>query len=102
MKARQLQKGLRQLGEEGAVQVFEPLVDTNPLIGAVGQLQFELVEHRLKSKYGGDAVFERAGIHTARWGLAPMQRISTSSSKPTRAVWRKTWTATTPTSPTPA
>jgi peptide chain release factor 3 len=67
MKAKQLQKGLRQLGEEGAVQVFEPLVDTNPLIGAVGQLQFEVVEHRLKSEYGVDAVFERAGIHTARW-----------------------------------
>jgi peptide chain release factor 3 len=68
MKAKQLQKGLRQLGEEGAVQVFEPLIDTsNPLIGAVGQLQFEVVEHRLKSEYGVDAVFERAGIHTARW-----------------------------------
>ncbi len=68
MKAKQLQKGLRQLGEEGAVQVFEPLIDTsNPLIGAVGQLQFEVVEHRLKAEYGVDAVFERAGIHTARW-----------------------------------
>ncbi len=67
MKAKQLQKGLRQLGEEGAVQVFEPLVDSNPLIGAVGQLQFEVVEHRLKAEYGVDAVFERAGIHTARW-----------------------------------
>jgi peptide chain release factor 3 len=67
MKAKQLQKGLRQLGEEGAVQVFEPLVDTNPLIGAVGQLQFEVVEHRLKSEYGVDAVFEHASIHTARW-----------------------------------
>ncbi len=67
MKAKQLQKGLHQLGEEGAVQVFEPLADTTPLIGAVGQLQFEVVEHRLKSEYGVDAVFERAGIHTARW-----------------------------------
>ena len=67
MKAKQLQKGLRQLGEEGAVQVFEPLQDNNPLIGAVGQLQFEVVEHRLKSEYGVDAVFERASIHTARW-----------------------------------
>jgi peptide chain release factor 3 len=71
MKAKQLQKGLRQLGEEGAVQVFEPLVDSNPLIGAVGQLQFEVVEHRLKSEYGVDAVFERAGIHTARWVTCP-------------------------------
>jgi peptide chain release factor 3 len=71
MKAKQLQKGLRQLGEEGAVQVFEPLLDSNPLIGAVGQLQFEVVEHRLKSEYGVDAVFERAGIHTARWVTCP-------------------------------
>jgi peptide chain release factor 3 len=71
MKAKQLQKGLRQLGEEGAVQVFEPLQDSNPLIGAVGQLQFEVVEHRLKSEYGVDAVFERAGIHTARWVTCP-------------------------------
>ena len=67
MKAKQLEKGLRQLGEEGAVQVFSPLVYNTPLIGAVGQLQFEVVEHRLKSEYGVDAVFERAGIHTARW-----------------------------------
>jgi len=71
MKAKQLEKGLRQLGEEGAVQVFSPLVDNAPLIGAVGQLQFEVVEHRLKSEYGVDAVFERAGIHTARWVTCP-------------------------------
>jgi len=71
MKAKQLQKGLRQLGEEGAVQVFEPLADSTPLIGAVGQLQFEVVEHRLKSEYGVDAVFERASIHTARWVTCP-------------------------------
>jgi len=71
MKAKQLEKGLRQLGEEGAVQVFSPLLDNAPLIGAVGQLQFEVVEHRLKSEYGVDAVFERAGIHTARWVTCP-------------------------------
>jgi len=73
MKAKQLQKGLHQLGEEGAVQVFEPLVDTNLLIGAVGQLQFEVVAHRLKAEYGVDAMFERAGIHTARWVTCPDQ-----------------------------
>ena len=71
MKAKQLEKGLRQLGEEGAVQVFMPLIDNNPLIGAVGQLQFEVVEHRLKAEYNVDAVFERAGIHTARWVTCP-------------------------------
>ena len=71
MKAKQLEKGLRQLGEEGAVQVFSPLIDNALLIGAVGQLQFEVVEHRLKAEYGVDAVFERAGIHTARWVTCP-------------------------------
>ena len=67
MRAKQLQKGLRELGEEGAVQVFEPLADNNLLMGAVGQLQFEVVEHRLKTEYGVDARFERVDIHTARW-----------------------------------
>jgi peptide chain release factor 3 len=67
LKSKQLNKGLRELGEEGAIQVFAPLVDSNLLMGAVGQLQFEVVEHRLKTEYGVDAVFERSGIHTARW-----------------------------------
>ena len=67
LKSKQLNKGLRELGEEGAIQVFAPLVDSNLLLGAVGQLQFEVVEHRLKAEYGVDALFERAGIHTARW-----------------------------------
>jgi peptide chain release factor 3 len=67
LRAKQLNKGLRELGEEGAVQVFEPFVDSTLLIGAVGQLQFEVVEHRLRTEYGVDASFERAGIHTARW-----------------------------------
>jgi len=71
MKAKQLEKGLRQLGEEGAVQVFAPLIDNALLIGAVGQLQFEVVAHRLKAEYGVDAVFEQAGIHTARWVTCP-------------------------------
>jgi len=67
LKSKQLVKGLRELGEEGAIQVFAPLVDSSLLMGAVGQLQFEVVEHRLKAEYGVDAVFERSGIHTARW-----------------------------------
>ena len=67
MRAKQLNKGLLELGEEGAVQVFEPFFDNTLLIGAVGQLQFEVVEHRLRTEYGVDATFERAGIHTACW-----------------------------------
>ncbi len=67
LRAKQLNKGLRELGEEGAVQVFEPFADNTLLIGAVGPLQFEIVAHRLKTEYGVDATFENAGLHTARW-----------------------------------
>ncbi len=65
-KAKQLAKGLKQLGEEGAVQVF-----TNDLgrilLGAVGPLQFDIVAHRLHGEYNVDAVYEPADIFTARW-----------------------------------
>jgi peptide chain release factor 3 len=67
LKSKQLAKGLQQLGEEGAVQVFEPFIDATPLLGAVGQLQFEVVEHRLRTEYGVEAGFERATISGARW-----------------------------------
>jgi peptide chain release factor 3 len=71
LRAKQLNKGLLELGEEGAVQVFEPFTDNTLLIGAVGQLQFEVVAHRLKTEYGVDASFENAGIYTARWVTCP-------------------------------
>jgi peptide chain release factor 3 len=67
MKSKPLQKGLRELGEEGAVQVFESLMDSSLLIGAIGPLQFEVVQARLRTEYGVDASFERAGIQAARW-----------------------------------
>jgi peptide chain release factor 3 len=67
LRAKQLNKGLRELGSEGAVQVFEPFTDSNLLLGAVGPLQFEIIAHRLQTEYGVDAVFERAGVNTARW-----------------------------------
>jgi peptide chain release factor 3 len=67
LKSKQLNKGLQELGEEGAIQVFYPLAAGMTLLGAVGQLQFEVVEHRLKTEYGVDASFERADVYTARW-----------------------------------
>ncbi|MDR2259865.1 MAG: peptide chain release factor 3 [Azoarcus sp.] len=70
LKSKQLQKGLRELGEEGAIQVFE-LEDGQMLLGAVGQLQFEIVAQRLKDEYKVDAIFEAADIHTARWLVFP-------------------------------
>ncbi|HQR12137.1 MAG TPA: peptide chain release factor 3, partial [Casimicrobiaceae bacterium] len=70
-KAKQLQKGLQQLGEEGAIQVFEAVSSKTLLLGAVGQLQFEVVAARLANEYKVDAIYEDAGIATARWLTYP-------------------------------
>nr|WP_211165662.1 peptide chain release factor 3 [Azoarcus sp. TTM-91] len=70
LKSKQLQKGLQELGEEGAIQVFEQ-IGGQMLLGAVGQLQFEVVAQRLKDEYKVDAIFESADIHTARWLTFP-------------------------------
>lgn len=67
LKIKQLHKGLQQLGEEGAVQVFRPLNGGDLILGAVGILQFDVVAHRLQTEYGVDAVFDSSSIHTARW-----------------------------------
>jgi peptide chain release factor 3 len=71
LKTKQLQKGLKELGEEGAIQVFETLAGGNLLLGAVGQLQFEVVAQRLQTEYKADAIFDPADIHTARWLTFP-------------------------------
>ncbi|KUM05239.1 peptide chain release factor 3 [Chromobacterium subtsugae] len=67
LKLKQLQKGLQQLGEEGAVQVFKPHSGGDLILGAVGVLQFEVVASRLAAEYGVDAIFESASIWSARW-----------------------------------
>ncbi len=66
LKAKQLQKGLTELGEEGAIQVFTDSMGRK-LLGAVGQLQFDIVAHRLQGEYNVDAQYEPADIYTARW-----------------------------------
>jgi peptide chain release factor 3 len=71
LKSKQLSKGLQELGEEGAIQVFTPAVGNVLLLGAVGPLQFEIVAHRLASEYGVDALYENANISTARWLTFP-------------------------------
>jgi peptide chain release factor 3 len=71
IKSKQLQKGLQELGEEGAIQVFEPATGGALLLGAVGQLQFEVVAARLQSEYRVDAIYEPSRIHTARWLTFP-------------------------------
>jgi peptide chain release factor 3 len=70
LRTKQLQKGLTQLGEEGAIQVFRPHLGGPLLLGAVGALQFEVVAHRLKHEYGVDARIAPARQSLARWVTA--------------------------------
>ncbi|MDC0964049.1 peptide chain release factor 3 [Candidatus Pseudothioglobus singularis] len=67
LKAKALQKGLDQLSEEGATQVFRPISNSSQILGAVGILQFDVVAHRLKYEYGVDCQFETINVATARW-----------------------------------
>jgi peptide chain release factor 3 len=67
MRSKQLRIGLTQLGEEGAIQVFRPHLGGALILGAIGQLQFEVVAHRLRHEYGVDARFASARYQMARW-----------------------------------
>ncbi|MCO4758913.1 MAG: peptide chain release factor 3, partial [Oceanospirillaceae bacterium] len=67
LKMKQLQKGLQQLSEEGAVQLFMPEKNNDLVLGAVGQLQFDVVMFRLKDEYKVDCVYEAVNVNTARW-----------------------------------
>ena len=67
MKSKSLHKGLQQLAEEGAAQLFRTVVGTDYIIGVVGSLQFEVLIHRLATEYGVKATFEPVNYATARW-----------------------------------
>jgi peptide chain release factor 3 len=67
LRTKQLRAGLTQLGEEGAIQVFRPVAGSVLLLGAVGQLQFEVVAHRLEHEYGVKARILPARYNVARW-----------------------------------
>jgi peptide chain release factor 3 len=67
LKAKALSKGLGQLCEEGATQLFRPLRNNDQILGAVGPLQFEVVAFRLQDEYAVQCAFEPIGVHTARW-----------------------------------
>lgn len=67
LKSKQLLKGLQQLSEEGATQLFRPMKNNDLILGAVGVLQFDVVAQRLKDEYKVDAIFEHVNVTTARW-----------------------------------
>lgn len=67
LRSKALLKGLLQLGEEGAVQVFRPLHSNDQIVGAVGVLQFDVVAWRLREEYGVDCSYEDVPVIAARW-----------------------------------
>jgi peptide chain release factor 3 len=67
LKTKQLNKGLIQLSEEGAIQFFRPMQGNDIILGAVGELQFDVTIARLKAEYSVDAVYEPINFSVARW-----------------------------------
>ena len=71
LRMKSLQKGLDQLCEEGATQLFRPLGNNSLILGAIGPLQFEVVAFRLADEYGVTCTFEPVNVVTARWVDCP-------------------------------
>jgi len=67
LRGKALQKGLQQLTEEGATQLFKPLKNNDLILGAVGVLQFDVTAFRLKAEYNVECVYDAVGVTTARW-----------------------------------
>jgi len=67
LRLKALRKGLAQLCEEGATQLFKPLRNNDLILGAVGPLQFDVVAHRLRDEYKVECQFEPINVATARW-----------------------------------
>jgi peptide chain release factor 3 len=67
LRLKALNKGLDQLCEEGATQLFRPLASNYLILGAVGPLQFDVASFRLRDEYGVECQFEGVNVVTARW-----------------------------------
>ena len=67
LKMKALNKGLDQLSEEGATQVFRPTISNDLILGAVGSLQFDVVKQRLKDEYNVECIYEAVNVVAARW-----------------------------------
>lgn len=67
MKSKQLAKGVTQLMDEGVAQLFTKNTNNRKIIGTVGQLQFEVLQYRLKHEYGASCRYEPINLHKACW-----------------------------------
>lgn len=70
MKTKQLDKGIRQLTEEGVAQLFIQQPGNRKIVGTVGELQFEVLTHRLENEYGAKIRFKPLRFHKATWVTA--------------------------------
>lgn len=77
LKSKALIKGLIELSEEGATQVFRPLNSGNLILGAVGVLQFDVVAHRLQHEYKVDCLYESVSVSCARWVYSEDEKAMT-------------------------
>jgi len=67
MKQKHFHKGINQLVQEGAIQLFKSVRMEEYLLGAVGHLQFEVFEHRMRNEYNVEVIMERMGSKITRW-----------------------------------
>lgn len=74
-KYKQFHKGLAQLSEEGAIQIYQAQDTGEILLGVVGELQFEVFQYRLKNEYGADVLLQRLPYHLARWVKEPVTSL---------------------------
>jgi peptide chain release factor 3 len=81
LKAKHLKKALEGLAEEGVTQLFRPLIGADFVVGAVGQLQFEVMADRLGGEYALDVIFEPAPYAEARWLAGPKANVEDFSGK---------------------
>jgi peptide chain release factor 3 len=67
MKAKQLNKGVDQLMDEGVAQLFTMSMNNRKIIGTVGALQFEVIQYRLEHEYGAICSYENLNVYKACW-----------------------------------
>jgi len=88
MKRKQMQKGVEELAEEGTLQLFlEPGREKDPILGVVGELQFEVLEYRLEHEYGAKVAMERLGFSHARWVDGPQTPEEIRKARISLGVW---------------
>jgi peptide chain release factor 3 len=74
LKAKQLDKGLLHLCEEGIAQLFIREIDSRRILGVVGPLQFEVIQYRLEHEYSAKCRFENLAFTKAVWLMSDNQK----------------------------